>query len=64
MDADAALPALARVTAAMARAVERADPAAAVPACPGWDVTTLVDHLGRVHLWAAAAARTGEEPRP
>ncbi|HEY7718328.1 MAG TPA: maleylpyruvate isomerase N-terminal domain-containing protein, partial [Pedococcus sp.] len=22
------------------------------------------DHLGRVHLWAAAAARTGEEPRP
>jgi uncharacterized protein (TIGR03083 family) len=64
MDDDAALSALARVTAAMSRATERADPAAAVPACPGWDVTALVDHLGRVHLWAAAAARTGREPRP
>jgi uncharacterized protein (TIGR03083 family) len=64
MDADAALTALARVTAAMSSAVGRADPTAPVPACPGWDVTTLVDHLGRVHLWAAAAARTGEQPRP
>jgi uncharacterized protein (TIGR03083 family) len=38
--------------------------AVAVPACPGWDFTTLVDHLGRVHLWAEHAARTGAPPRP
>jgi uncharacterized protein (TIGR03083 family) len=64
MDADAALAALARVTSAMAVAVGAADHAAAVPACPGWDVTDLVDHLGRVHLWAAASVRAGRQPRP
>lgn len=26
----------------------------AVPACPGWDVATLVGHVGTVHRWAAA----------
>ena len=58
MDANAALAALGRVTGTMAEAVWGAEPTATVPACPGWDVTTLVDHLGRVHLWAATAART------
>jgi uncharacterized protein (TIGR03083 family) len=27
---------------------------AAVPGCPGWDVDTLVRHIGDVHRWAAA----------
>lgn len=26
---------------------------AAVAACPGWDVTRLIGHLGQVHHWAA-----------
>jgi uncharacterized protein (TIGR03083 family) len=46
----------------MVSTVRDADPAASVPACPGWDVTTLVDHLGRVHLWAAHCAREGRQP--
>ena len=33
----------------------RRSPAAAIPSCPGWDMTTLLNHLGRVHAWAAAA---------
>lgn len=64
MDANAALDALTHVTASMAAAVREADLRAPVPSCPGWDVTKLVDHLGRVHLWAEAAARTGQEPDP
>lgn len=32
---------------------------AAIPACPGWDVRTLVVHLGRVHRWATAALQAG-----
>jgi len=27
---------------------------AAVPSCPGWDVTALLSHEGMVHRWAAA----------
>jgi uncharacterized protein (TIGR03083 family) len=64
MDDERALRALATVTAAMAATVASADPAAPVPGCPGWDLTTLVDHLGRVHLWAEHCARTGQQPDP
>lgn len=64
LDPAAALQALRSVTAAMVATVRDADPAAAVPACPGWDVTTLVDHLGRVHLWAAHCAREARQPDP
>jgi uncharacterized protein (TIGR03083 family) len=64
MDDVRVLAALERVTSAMVSAVGEADPQAPVPGCPGWDVTTLVDHLGRVHLWAAQAARTGRRPDP
>lgn len=42
-----------------------ADPAAEVPACPGWTVTDLVAHLGNVHTWVAAIVASGgpvEEP--
>lgn len=51
-----------------AAAAERMD--AAVPSCPGWDVATLVNHLGRVHRWtveavsAAGPAPAGFPPRP
>jgi uncharacterized protein (TIGR03083 family) len=67
MDDEAALETLAMVTAAMARTVGEASPedlTAPVPACPGWDVTALVEHLGCVHLWAEHCARTGSQPVP
>jgi uncharacterized protein (TIGR03083 family) len=64
MDDDVALRTLRTVTDAMAATVAQADPTAAVPSCPGWDLTDLVDHLGRVHLWAEHCARTGEQPHP
>jgi len=56
--------ALRTATTAMVETVRAADPRAAVPTCPGWTVTDLVDHLGRVHLWAAHCARTGSQPDP
>lgn len=31
-----------------------ADPDAAVPACPDWTVTDLVEHLGIIHRWVTA----------
>jgi uncharacterized protein (TIGR03083 family) len=34
--------------------VRSADPAAPVPSCPGWTLTKLVAHVGRVHRWAGA----------
>ena len=64
MDDDHELGALGAATAAMLATVRAADPAAQVPACPGWSVTDLVDHLGRVHLWAAHSAREGAPPDP
>lgn len=35
-----------------------------VPSCPGWDVATLVNHLGRVHRWAIEAIRTQSKDSP
>ncbi|GAA2161055.1 maleylpyruvate isomerase family mycothiol-dependent enzyme [Pedococcus bigeumensis] len=64
MHDDHALAALGTATAAMLATVRTTDPAATVPACPGWTVTDLVDHLGRVHLWAAHSARQGAPPDP
>ncbi|GAB3084494.1 maleylpyruvate isomerase N-terminal domain-containing protein [Phycicoccus sp. Root101] len=64
MDDTATLAALRGATTAMAGTVAGLDAAAPVPTCPGWDVTSLVDHLGRVHLWAEAAVRTGASPEP
>lgn len=42
-----------------ATSLATADPAAEVPACPGWTVTDLVTHLGNVHTWAAAIVMSG-----
>jgi uncharacterized protein (TIGR03083 family) len=64
MDDAATTTALERVTQSMAATVAALDPSLPVPTCPDWDVTTLVDHLGRVHLWAEAAVRTGAAPDP
>lgn len=58
------LTALRHTTHAMAQTLEGLDADLPVPTCPGWDVTGLVDHLGRVHLWAEAAVRTGASPDP
>lgn len=38
----------------LAAAVERADPGAGVPTCPGWSVRDLARHTGGVHRWARA----------
>jgi uncharacterized protein (TIGR03083 family) len=64
MDDDHALAVLRGATTAMLATVRAADPTAQVPACPGWTLTDLVDHLGRVHLWAAHSAREGAPPDP
>ena len=32
--------------------VDRADPAAGVPTCPGWTATDLITHMGTIHRWA------------
>lgn len=42
-----------------ARITGEADPVAAVPACPGWTVADLVDHVGGVHQWARHAVVEG-----
>lgn len=54
--------------AALAEAARRA-PDAAVPTCPGWDMTALVGHVGGVHRWvtgmlAARSAERGPFPEP
>lgn len=64
MDDDHALTALRSVTSAMLATTRSVDHDAAVPSCPDWTVTDLVDHLGRVHLWAAHSAREGAPPDP
>lgn len=64
MDDAATLAALERATIGMSRTVADLDPHLPVRTCPGWDASKLVDHLGRVHLWAATAVRTGAVPDP
>lgn len=38
------------------------DLSAPVPACPGWSLRDLVEHLGRIHRWAQTAVETGSRP--
>ena len=49
-------------TARMRRTLETAAPAAVPPACGGWTVADVADHLGGVHLWAAACLRSTNFP--
>lgn len=37
---------------------------APVAACPGWDVSRLAEHLGRIHRWARFCAAHGSPPTP
>lgn len=48
-----------RATGSFAALLETADLDAEVPACPGWTLTDLADHLGGVHQWAAHAVVAG-----
>ena len=48
-----------RSAADLAAVLERVDPDAAVPACPGWTVADLALHLGSGQRWAAAILLTG-----
>ena len=52
-----------------ARLAAEVDPTAVVPACPGWTVADLVDHIGGIHQWARHAIVEGDprgrpEPAP
>jgi uncharacterized protein (TIGR03083 family) len=53
---------LARFQGEFLAAVPDADPAARVPACGDWTVRELVEHIARVHHWAAGNARGVEAP--
>ncbi|SMF29954.1 uncharacterized protein (TIGR03083 family) [Cellulosimicrobium cellulans J34] len=52
---------LSRFQGAFLALVPDADPRAPVPACGRWRVRNLVEHLGRIHHWAAAQARRRHE---
>lgn len=45
-----------------ASTLDGADLTAAVPACPGWDVGRLAQHLGQVHRWANFCAVNARPP--
>ncbi len=46
-------------------AVPRDRLGAEVPSCPGWSMTDLLEHLGRVHRWVLAALASGpDDPMP
>ena len=47
----------------MTKALQQADPAAAVPGCPGWTVRELAAHVIAVHRWATRALDS-ETPPP
>lgn len=57
-DYEATIRASARGIASTARSTALDTP---VPSCPGWDLGTLVSHVGRVHRWAAEAVTGGGE---
>jgi len=47
---------------ALAEAGRRGMATAPIEACPGWDLTRLVGHVGRVQRWATEAVRTRQQP--
>jgi len=60
---------LTHATNTFADLLDEAELAAAVPACPGWTLLDLADHLGGVHQWARHAVVAGNpdgdaEPAP
>jgi len=50
---------------AVLRAVlESGDLSAAVPACPGWNLTDLAGHIGQLHRWVSVAITQGHPNAP
>ncbi|KOV56216.1 maleylpyruvate isomerase family mycothiol-dependent enzyme [Streptomyces sp. MMG1121] len=55
--------AIARETLRFAEAVKGADPAGAVPSCPGWTLAELTQHVGALQRWfGALLTRLVQEP--
>lgn len=52
-----------RVDSAALLAACRTDPAASVPACPGWTRTELLGHVAGVHSWVRAQLQAGPDVR-
>jgi uncharacterized protein (TIGR03083 family) len=50
--------------AALAASVVEGGLATAVPSCPGWDVGTVISHLGNIHRWADQIVRSGSTEVP
>jgi uncharacterized protein (TIGR03083 family) len=48
---------------ALGHAAESGPLDAAVPCCPGWNVDTLMRHIGDVHRWAASIVRERAQER-
>jgi uncharacterized protein (TIGR03083 family) len=46
------------------REAARAEPAGAVPTCPGWTVADHARHVGEVYLHKTRCMRVGAEPEP
>lgn len=61
MDVDEFVEELDAQGAALAAAAGAAGLAADVPTCPGWTVRHLLQHLGKVHRWAATYVRDGRD---
>jgi len=59
LDRPTYLASLERDAAAFVALLREAEPDAAVPDCPGWQVADLAGHLGGVHRWARDAVLTG-----
>ena len=65
MNHESWLAALDREGHAFGAAAEHAGLTAEVSSCPGWTVTDLLTHLGRVHRWVTdIVGRSGTEPFP
>ena len=65
MNHESWLGALDREGHAFGAAAEHAGLTAEVSSCPGWTVTDLLTHLGRVHRWVTdIVGRSGTEPFP
>lgn len=63
MDIDEQIARVRREGEALANAAESGPLDAAVPSCPGWDVDTLLRHIGDVHRWAASIVRERVQER-
>lgn len=56
---DPSLAPLAAATDRFAASIGRLDPSAPVTTCPGWTVTSLVEHVVEIHRWVCAILTDG-----